>query len=357
MRKNIARNQPQQFLCDWVSVSQLHAETVPQRTKSVALIVESETAQVIGEAPRGFSHEGSHDSRILVTSYGNRVSLSGNIGRLNRPDNVFGYNIDECKRRCNEVMDSLGLPRFHDGQRLSIPAKRDRAGIVMYNGARFSRVDLTRNFTTGSEKNASDMLYWLASQRILRTSTTAEDNTVYYGRKSQYQTIKVYGKANELRAHLGASKKAVDNELLLYRQHLQRWAASVGLLRVELSMKRKMLDQKGLKHWATLNDTTATREYDNGIEKMEKRMIINDELENLKPNHRAIANAYMRGENLKDYGWSTATFYRHRRAILPTGIDIKATLNVRALSIQPRVIELRSVEVPEFYNNVARFAA
>lgn len=59
-----------------------------------------------------FDFEGSFDTHIQVKSEGGRVSLSGNIGRFERPDNVFGYSVAECIVLANKLMLRLGLPAF-----------------------------------------------------------------------------------------------------------------------------------------------------------------------------------------------------------------------------------------------------
>jgi len=333
--------------CDWVSVSQIHTKRVPQMAKTVALIFDTESGEVIGEAPRGFQHEGSYDSRLLITSFGNRVSLSGNLSRLNKQDNVFGHTIDQTKHLCNEVLTSLNLPAFSSGTSCILPTKKHRPHRLTWTGAKFSRIDLTQNMLTGSQLNASDFVYWLSVQKLNRGDVTKVKNTVYFGASSGYSTIKVYNKAIEFNSNKKFTQNLSEDDKL-YRKKLEQFLISSGAVRLEFVAKRKYLSETGLNHWANVTNDSATQAYLKGLNNMQNLVAVYDDVDSLSPRVRAFYHAYMRGENVREY-YSDATFYRYRKQIKNIGVDIAQPLNVQALKTKVKTIDLTVLEQPVWY--------
>jgi II/X family phage/plasmid replication protein len=72
-----------------------------------------------------------------------------------------------------------------------------------------------------------------------------------------------------------------------------------------------------------------------------------DDLDALPRHLRATARDYLSGMDMTRE-LSRATFYRHRLALLPYGIDI-AMRNVRPFVPRVRVVELRRAEIPDWY--------
>src|SRR3990167_1482058 len=59
--------------------------------------------------------QGSHSTKVQVSSDGTLVQLKGNPGRFGRGDNVFNLGWDETFAACNRIMQSQGLPAFRCG--------------------------------------------------------------------------------------------------------------------------------------------------------------------------------------------------------------------------------------------------
>ena len=337
-----------QPFCDWITVSQEHDEAVPELVDAVVTSVSPDDGLLNWESRRGFQHRGSWDTSILVCSSGNRVSLSGNVGRFGRPDNVFGYDIDTIKVLCNNIVTSLGLPAFTDGVPTFVQGKGGSTG------ARISRLDLTRNFACGGAREASDFLYWLSSQKVSRADVERVESTVYFGKRSKFATTKVYDKGRELAHGLRRlRRKNVNGERVDHQGYLEQliaWCERVGLVRLETTFSSRYLTQKKLCFWSDLTTTALADHFRSYEARVMNRCEEFDDLEALAPRFQFAYHAYVRGENLRDLGWSRSTFFRYRKELLRLGVDIAKPLNVKALAIKPRVVELVPAVAPDFYH-------
>src|SRR5438045_1883846 len=94
---------------DWLSLEQVHDVPMPRINDGRVISIDAD-GSVSWEVDRAFSVEGSFESKVQVICDGNRVRFSGNIGRFNRTDNLFGFEFPECMRRINHVLQGLGLP-------------------------------------------------------------------------------------------------------------------------------------------------------------------------------------------------------------------------------------------------------
>ncbi len=152
---------------DWVSVSQYHGGDLPEIVGSLNFKNLDEDAPIESAGPR--QYRGSHDSSLQVKAHNGWVRVSGNPSRWNRPDNLFGYDLDECMAVINDHLSTLGLPPFTVGVPVSPDRNERRASVglasidgetvdgmgegepIAWSGAAFSRIDLCQNFAAGSE--------------------------------------------------------------------------------------------------------------------------------------------------------------------------------------------------------------
>ncbi|PID62207.1 MAG: hypothetical protein CSB44_03680 [Gammaproteobacteria bacterium] len=337
--------------CDWVTCTQVHDRDVPEVFASVTSRCDAE-GELEWETPGGVIHEGSHSTSVLVVSDGRRVTLSGNVGRFGRPDNVFGYGVEVVKEGANTILGAFGLPPFEDGERVERVRRGEGGDLhpeISYMGATISRLDMTRNFVTGSAENAGDFLYWLRSQKIGRGDTDSVGNTVYWNRHSRYARAKMYAKGAEIRAQMRRNVQRRGAEHQRYLAELADWCDQVGLVRFEVTMKQRNLTQTGLRYWARCTDESVESEYRKREEGLMTRCENFEDVRALPVRLQNVFHAYMRGENIAEQGMSRATFYRYRQQLLAVGVDIAKELNVTALRVRPRVIELTAAEPPSFY--------
>lgn len=351
-------NNTDSLICDWFAASQVHHDGCPELSEGIVNCCDK-YGQLEWQTHRGYNHPGSYDTNIRVKSDGNRVSLSGNIGRFCRADNVFGYGVDDCKKLANSLLDKLGLPPFTDGHEARFAIKNNEGEFVnniAKGGAKISQIHLTKNFFCGSDRNAKDFLYWLTTQKLAHTATSNYKNdSVYFGEDSTYQRTKVYNKSKAIKNELNKiNRKVHDNNWrplqLEYVKQLYKWATDSGLVRIETELKSRYLTQKYLNDWSACTDASMLVHYENKGGAIMKRCSDYVDLADLPARAQDVYHAYMSGENLKDrHGWSNRTYRRYRKMLLPVGVDIYEKLNVTALKVRPRIIELTPATMPDFY--------
>ena len=343
---------------DWLSVYQVHQEA-PVLGDSLLLFVDLETGEIDHQAVRGLQHRGSFDSSLQVRCDGRRVEVSGNPSRWGRRDNVFGLtDIGQCLQVYNEVLAVLGLPGFEEEERTRVsPFQFQRSDSVLSAGPVITRVDLCRNWTAGSADAGRGIVAALSSVvRGGRCGWVSPDGaTCAWGVGSRYAYLKYYLKGVELQKHRGSTKDE-------YLDELTRWATSTGIVRQELSAKAMLLKRHGLDRpgaWSYQHMCELLDEYSPHREAGKGRCSFDELYETLQgagiPRSRARAaqtalyaflagHRFVVGENI-----SKSAFYRLRADIKVAGVDIAAPLNVSALPIRVRELQLSPTAAPDWY--------
>jgi hypothetical protein len=326
--------------CDWLSIYQVHFVGVPMVNDGHVFAVDQDGA-VEWDVAKKLVHRGSHDTSIRIRSDGFRVSLEGNIGRFNRPDNVFGYNVSDCVKLANILLQQFGLPPFTDHAPMQLVTKGGEDGGFQAVGAVITRVDLTCNWVTGSPGNCEQYIRYLQGFKSGRQEPTSyKTSGVAWGTGSKYWYAKVYDKAGEYYRQFGKKSKAFDFELY-------NWAHEHGIARHEIELKSRYLKQNNL--WRIV-------QWGKG---MEERIyaLFNDVIGGashvdsfLEIPGRAgeLAVAWRDGADLKKR-LSTATYYRYRNKLLEYGIDIAVPANVVRLRSRVEVITLSPAVIPDWY--------
>lgn len=332
------------FFVDWLSISQVHTEGGLPVVDAGCVMGVDDAGELEWKTTRSVQHEGSFETSLNVRSDGYRVTFSGNVSRFGRPDNLFGFDFFECLRRVNEVLAHYALPPFTAGKKIERIVK----GEVRYEwtGARVSRIDLTANYETGSEDNAHALMQYLATQHAGRHEgrVLGQGETVAYGgRGGGRQYWKAYIKHLELQRHGATDQRVIEH------------CAARGVVRFEGTVRTKALTDMG---GAFLGDYESgwamgqlVKLFDQQSQVLHRAERSTDDLDNLPRALRGTARDYLAGMDLVNT-MSRTTFYRHRTALLPYGIDI-AVRNVRPFQPRVRVIELRPAEVPSWYQLAA----
>jgi hypothetical protein len=222
----------------------------------------------------------------------------------------------------------------------------------VWSGARISRIDLTANYEAGSADNAHAYLQWLGSQHVGRHEgrVLGQGETVAWGggdgsgkRRQSRQYWKAYIKHLELLQHGCEDKQVIEH------------CAARGVVRFEGTLRSKALTDMGAAYlgdfesgWAMGQLIQAFKEHSEVVARAERST---DDLDDLPKHLRGTARDYLAGMDVLSR-MSRASFYRHRTALLPFGIDI-AMRNVRPFQPRVRVIELRPAEVPSWYQLAA----
>jgi hypothetical protein len=330
--------------------------------ESLLLFVDIDDGELVSQAVRGAQIRGSYDTAVQVRCDGRRVEVSGNPSRWAREDNLYGHrDVSSCIELYNAILRDLGLPEFdstHRDQAIERQLQASDTGMVA-QGAVITRVDLCRNWSAGSSAHARLVIAALGS--VVRNgkpgTTSADGNTVDWGRGSRYSYLKYYIKAEEMRRHC---KKPSE-----YQSRLQDWCGAQGLVRQELSLKSMMLKRQGLEspvNWTEERMSEILDEYsphrDCGRQVESFAELYGALVEAGVSKHRARAAqgalyAYLAGRRITWQGpeatMSRATYYRLREDILLAGVDIAAPLNVATLPVRIRELTLAAAEPPQFY--------
>jgi len=327
------------FFVDWLTISQVHAVELPRIDAGCVYATDGDGVEE-WRTTRAVRHQGSHETSIGVRCDGSRVIVSGNLSRFGRPDNLFGFGFFDALAVANRICAHYGLPEFTAGARGEVSRP---AGVShIWTGARVSRIDLTANYETGSADNAHALMQWLGSQHSPRQAgrVLGAGETVDFGAGSRRQYWKAYIKHIEMEKRGVADPRVVD------------WCRDHGIVRFEGTIKSNALTDLGCAFLGDYETGWAMGELVKLFE--EKREIFTraqrstDDLDELPRALRGTARDYLAGSDCVRL-LGRRTFYRHRAALLPYGIDISKR-NVLPFAPRIRVIECRPAVVPEWYS-------
>lgn len=321
------------FFIDWISIEQVHSVELPIVSDGYVEAVNGE-GEIEWKTLKAQSLEGSFSSKIMIRCDGTCVRLSGNVGRFGRADNLFGFDLQECIDKCNEILSHLGLPPFTAGESFLMQG----SDTVSFTGAKITRLDLTCNYATGSPENAHDFLRWLGSQQDNRVKTGiyGESHTIDFGRGSKRVYHKVYNKFSQLSA---MKDSHVSPEVL-------EWVRCNGIVRHEITLKARWLRDGGLRFLGVVSMDALNVVYLEKAAVIQRAEKSDDGFSQLPDNLRLTVRDYLAGEKFKG---SRAKFYRHRRDLLSYGIDISVPSKVTALVPRVKVITLQQVSAPDWY--------
>lgn len=365
------------IFCDWLTIYQVHHKTLPLVNDGEVFAVNSD-GEIEWKTQKKLVHKGSYDSKILISCDGNRVYLSGNVGRFDRSNNVFGYSVAECVAIANSILEKVGLPPFTTGKAipvrslkfnerqhsLSLDSYDLRKGSVVVNlkgfevdndsgfiqtGAVITRVDLTCNYTSGSPQNASNVINKLSGFKLGKFDPRHYgSNGVAWGidhenKGSKYWVRKVYDKASDyFRQHTKGTK--------FFEQDLAEYLLHNGILRDEITLKSRYLLQNNLNtlsRWLEANmESKVFALFDSPFDHTTAKV---DEFLEIEGRAGELAVAWRDGADLKKR-LATRTFYRYRKELLKYGIDIAIPSKVTRLKTSVEVIELHPASIPAFYS-------
>jgi len=319
---------------DWVSITEFH----PGGGLPLCLDGIQATFDAAGncrfERALASSVGGSYDTSVRIRCDGFRVTLSGNPGRFSRQDNLFNYGIEGTLQRANRILATLGLPAFRSRVDAQAADRHEKAV-----GARLSRIDLTCNFSAGSDARATAVIRWLAGRSIARMKRGyAGDQSVWWS--NSRHMLKAYRKGAEMKAH-GMDK---ENDLVKYcDEH--------GIVRVEVELKRRLLDELGLAEIGNITDEKLAQIFHDQTEPFRRVDMSEDVdvLDSVPLRSRAYAAAWLAGHDLRQC-LSNGTLYRHAKVLREHGLDILEPRNIERFPVKVRVIDLVPLLKPDWYD-------
>jgi hypothetical protein len=272
------------------------------------------------------------------------VTLEGNIGRFDRPENLFGYTVAECVQLANRLLATFGLPPFTDAPPMPMTRKGGEDGGFQAVGAVITRVDLTCNWCTGSAGNVEQFIRHLQGFKSGRQEPRSYKTTgVAWGEGSKYWYAKVYDKAGEYFRQCGKKSKAFDPALF-------QFMFDQGIARHEVELKSRYLKQNNLWRMSQWGEGMEDRIYVLFNDVIGGASHVDSFLE-IPGRAGELAVAWRDGADLKKR-LSTATYYRYRKELLKYNIDIAVPSNVTRLNnrVKVEVIALSPVQVPDWYH-------
>lgn len=319
---------------DWLTASQSHSEG------GLPVYVGGVLANFDGEGNCRFERaisrrvEGSHSTGVFVSCDGHRVGISGNVGRFGRADNLFSFGIRQTIERANRILAGLNLPPFTAGT-------FDTAGSgdgrdCLRGGATVSRLDITCNYAAGSDAQARAVIRWLGGQSVKRAKRGfSGDESVWWS--NTRMMLKAYRKGAEMKNHNGEEK-------------LIEYATEAGIVRIELELKRRELQELGLKGLFDVTDERLQELFAEHTEPF-RRVDSSDEpdiLTMIPACSRALAAAWLAGCDVRLL-YSERTLYRHARGLREFGLDILEQRNIERFPVKVRVIDLVPLSAPDWY--------
>jgi len=323
-----------------------------------------EDQEVLPERIRSAWIQGSHNTKIQMSSDGTLVQLKGNPGRFGRSDNVFNRDWDGTLAVCNQLLNSQGLPAFDVGEPYAsseliydldgnLASRPEFKGYMVspeegagHEGARVWSIHVTRNFIAGSDANALAVIGWLDSQSVARVKKQRfGKSTVVWGHL-RYCQVEAYLKADEMLAHC---KGEIEREQM--RQNpVYQWCRENGVVRVEVKAAKDCLRDMGLT-WAgewTMNKVIQLFEARTELLHRVKTDIEEFDPATLPSRVALTAEAWLRGADVRR-SMSKVTFWRHAKVLREYGIDIAEPRNVFSMPVRIKTIELQSAVAPDWY--------
>lgn len=342
---------------DWITCSQRHPEGgLKVISDGMVVAFNPETEELHWESLKSHDMRGSFETGLRIRCDGHTVSMSGNVGRFGRPDNVFNLDFEQTILKANTILEALGLPAFSTGEKVINPNPSDydvKHGLFeTWTGCTFSRIDVTQNFETGSPDSAKRVIDWLDSQSVSHIrKARAGDTTINYGKASSRKRLKFYIKAPEMLAH---SKNTLQTQLL----DSFKYAQQTGLLRAELEMHRLYLRDNGLRFLGDIDMGKLIKLFDEETELLHRSKVeVNQkaiELDHLPAHVRMTALAYIKGDNPKSY-LSKSAWYRQAKILRDYGIDIACVSKVVSFPISIRVVDISAASAPAWYWQKSQF--
>lgn len=273
--------------------------------------------------------KGSHSTSLRLRCDGRTVTLSGNPGRFDRPDNVFNYGIEETVAKASCIVAAHGLPAFTPGHchAKSTLSERDRdLGLWSeWDGAVYRELHATRNMSAGNEALAKEYMGFAGGLRSARIAKGVYgDESIIYGSlakkgKPLHKAIVIYRKAEEMLAHA----KGDDAKKAVKASAEYEFARDTGLVRIECKWGSHFLRDNRLRFMGEASMAKII-----SIFERETAFLLDASpdravrlVSDMPTKLRLAALAWIRGDDLKAL-MSRATYFRVVKALRDYGLDV-----------------------------------
>lgn len=328
--------------CDWLTIEQVHPGKKLPVIRDGVIVRINEHGERVRERGLRSELQGSYDTRVWVGCDGAKVTIEGNVGRFGRPDNVFGYCVEQCIELASDIVQALGLPRF---ERYTLPFSmlgNARDVDEMYSNPEIKRVDLTCNYLISADQKKR-FLQTLSGWRFYRQQHDTQSYThgVTFNEGSERWYAKFYDKTYE------SGIKPDETGLGFYG-------------RFEVSLKYKWLKEHGLNYlhqWqgtetmSNVVDITAFAKFEQQLHRCQlaDTESVDSFVEAVPSRLRAYVRNFLDGHDMKQ-ALPGSTYFRVRKRLLEFGIDISTPMSVDRMPVPMTVVKIVSAEAPaEFH--------
>lgn len=352
---------------DWMKVSQVfHGVDIPQLGDIVIETWNTLTGEQVSTKQPFYHYKGSYSSQITIQIRGNEVIFDGNISRLNRTDNLYGFtSIDQAMIAINSVMAEHGLPLFTKSTRSTLAQSSDGEQCFIADGARFQRLDVTTNISVG-KGNINAYLKMLATQKVghyLPHLWDDEKSVTWQSRiKGATRLLfhKAYDKAHDLLIHtLPKIKRSCgeDSKEYQYILNLIKYCEEQGIVRLEQEFKNEFLKRHCLHYWGLFDEADIMKIHEKFIQMDEAVKVTAVDLESISEalvrvgacNSIRSANiTAIHAINWKEgrvFNGSDISYKRHRARLRKIGLDIAIPYKNNRHNVITFVREKRQVTV------------
>lgn len=322
---------------DMVKVSQYHGERCPELVGGLTFKYDDD-GDLVTETGHNKALRGSFSTALQVKSHGGRVTVRGNPSRFNRPDNLFGYDIDECLTIINVELGKLGLPAFTAGEELptTVSSIDGWHGLPDWSGATISELHLTENYSAGSDLLARLAIKAYQSRAVayMRKAVYGEETAYFH---NTHRTVKAYRKGPDMAVHCKESP-------------WREWALEQGIVRHEVELHYRYLQKTGLRFWGNCTMARLYRLFEKESAALGRPELSFEplDIDTLPPQCRVPYAAWLKGEDLRAL-LPRATFYRYRKLLRERGVDIAEVRPFGQAIPIVRVVELAPARAPVGY--------
>lgn len=362
-------------MIDWISAILPVDDEVPFSGIRVELSADGE---ILNEKALPTSVTGSYSSEVICSNIwaerlhrchpvpvGRRlgqtyVYISGNPAKFLQGHNIYGS--DDIF-----TLSALFFSAVAKNLGLDIDVQDRWFQIGRTGRYELTRVDITYNFRV--DGGSDQVNKWIrAAHRTARMShknaSPLKGNTLYFGKHSRRHTVKFYNKRQDLDAH-PIDKKILEHSACWGSVHDAMLKDAEGLLRCEQTFRGKKLREMGFDRNIYGMDMQRIKDmFNDGLKGLNiseniKKDVVSKEL--VGP---AAYTAYLQwlAGIYDDATHSRMTRHRHRKALLPFGIDITLHRQDYSQSMKIEVPLIETIKAtpavaPSFYTEYGLLAA
>jgi len=296
---------------------------------------------------KGVLVRGSYESSLMIKSRGSagdgmatHLWIDGNISKFLQGHNLFGSRdlidlVYKTFTRLTNELDSLTFDLRH-------AASAEQA--ILAGDFDVKCLDINQLYQLDNDRSVESWLYAAEMQAHRRAGrSTATRGTVYIGKNSRRWAVKFYNKYREMLKNQKDCHPCYDR-LLSFSQ---------GLLRAELRLLSIELKELGISKGHQLTPSTIDElftSYMGKIEMTKNATLIDEQLLNLPRAVQATYQMWRTGVSCREM-LPHRTFYRHRKILLESGIDINfPPISPDRNNVVPllRIVEAVPIQNPEW---------